>query len=297
MPQISCEILVSGDSFTQDIHVPQEFYDVMMDLESKLNIDDYQCAICPLYEALYDNEIKIFNFISEFVVAYSAIFLADGTYYKEWAINNECSTIDLCGGGINDISFSVDLLQQFKDYLKVIQWKCSERIIKMFDFQFHLQKAGKSEIELKRHRKNKLEMHRLAREHNKQFPLTYEEWDNKAYYRTYSYIQYKRDFEERIKSNRSEQTIIDFGKQLQDEWVDRHNLGSQIISERDLMDLIRLLNKELKEISSKSIKLTKEVDKLINGEEEKLRKFGNSVYTCSVPMGGQGTYKRRIRRK
>ena len=140
-------------------------------------------------------------------------------------------------------------------------------------------------------------MHRLAREHNKQFPLTYEEWENKAYYRTYSYIQYKRDFEERIKSNRSEQTIIDFGKQLQDEWVDRHNLRSQIISERDLMDLIRLLNKELKEISSKSIKLTKEVDKLINGEEEKPRKFGNSVYTCSVPMGGQGTYKRRFRRK
>ena len=37
--------------------------------------------------------------------------------------------------------------------------------------------------------------------------------------------------------------------------------------------------------------------KLINGEEEKPRKFGNSVYTCSVPMGGQGTYKRRFRRK
>ena len=294
MPYLYCGVKYcdSSDyhnSILQNIFVSQEDYNAIVELEQEYDEDEYDYAPCPLFEAIGDTYPHIYDELYNLAVQYVALSLADGTYNKTWKNWFEVDMYMISfDNDEDDIKISKRTIQQFKDYLKVIQWQCPNSIIEHFISHINVKDEG-----------NRKGLRNLAEKHNKRYKLTYKEWENKKLYNLYTYEQYKREFEELLKTNPSAEDILQVGKELQEDWKEKHQNKKDILTQRHLEDLVMFLNRYIKENypSSPIIQYNMTMQQIFHNDTLTPTRYDGSLPTKSVPMGGQGGYKRRIKRK
>jgi hypothetical protein len=291
MPYLYCSIDYYSNYIYQNIFISQEYYDTIVEFEQEYDEDEYNYATCPLFDAIGDTYPHIYDELYNLAVQYVALSLADGTYNKIWRHWFEVEISEISFDSKEDdikINQRTAPIQQFKDYLKVIQWKCPDGIVEHF----------LSYIDIKYECDRKC-LRKLAEKHNIQYKLTYKEWEQKDLYRFYTFNQYKREFEELFKTKPSAESILQVGKELQEDWKERHQNGNEILSKRNLEDLVMLLNRYIKENHSSSplIQYSMTMQQIFHNDTLIPTRYDDSVRAKSVPMGGQGGYKRRIKRK
>ena len=174
MPYLYCCINYGGDFISQNIFVSQKIYNDIVKLEKKYNEKEYDYAICPFLEAISNKYPQIYDELCDIAVQYVAFFLADGTYKKIWeyTFDIEIDSISFDSDYSNNVEIDerkITLL--LENYLKIIQWKCSDGFVKQL----------LSYIDIK-DENNKVKIKEIVERHNKRYKLRYKEWEDKNLY-------------------------------------------------------------------------------------------------------------------
>ena len=291
MPYLYCYIDYGCDFISQNIFISQKKYNNIVALEKKYNKAEYDYASGSFLEAISDKYPQFYDELCDIAVQYVALFLADGTYKKTWEyyFDIKIDSIFFDSDYRNDIEIDErKMTLLLENYLKIIQWKCSDSFVEQL----------LSYIDIK-DENNRTEVKKIVEKHNKRYKLSYKEWEKKGGYQLYAYEQYKREFEQLLEDISSSEEILQIGKELQEDYKQQCKIGEKILTQRNLEDLVLLLNRHIKERfpSSSLVNFDMSIQKIFHDANQIPVKYDGSIRTRCVPMGGQGGYKRRIKRK